>query len=308
MRRDTTKRGLLYGGAVSLAAVLLFLGFGITVAPDIGTRLSGAAMLAGVGSHDEALAEVELAIKEHPEVLDGYVYRAAILAQAERLPAALAAYDRALEHPDATGLMERSLRQDRASVLLAMDRTAEFKKARDQLAAGGTDRFVHSLDGLAASRRKDWAAAVGHWENAFKAEENPGSRSQLYAALVERGKQQVAEGRFEDATKQFDRARQLMPAVNEPFLRAAEARLAENDAEGALTAIAGCRDGTPGVAPLRVRAATMLLEAGKTDAAWNALESAFRCDKVAAAALVDAEPAWKDLGDPKRLAGLRGAE
>jgi tetratricopeptide (TPR) repeat protein len=290
------------------AAVLLFLGFGITVAPDLGTRLSGAAMLAGLGSHDAALAEVDLALKEHPDELDGYVYRAAILGQAGRLPQALAAYDRALEHPDATGSMERSLRQDRASVLLAMDRMEEFKRVRDELAAGGIDRFVHSLDGLAATKREDWTAAVRHWEDAYRAEENAGARSQLHGALVQLGNVAVTAGRFEDAIKHFDRALKLVPGVNQPFLKAAEARLAAADAAGALATIARCRDGSPGVAPLRVRAATMLLEAGETDAAWTALEAAFRCDHAATAALVDAEPVWKDLGDAKRMAGLRGVE
>ena len=45
MQTKSKRRGLLYGGAVLSAAVLLFLGFGITIAPDLGTRLSGAAML-----------------------------------------------------------------------------------------------------------------------------------------------------------------------------------------------------------------------------------------------------------------------
>jgi len=306
MRRDTKRRGLLYGGAVAAASALLFLGFGLTVAPDLGTRLSGAAMLAGLGSYDEALADVDRAIEEHPDSFDAFVYRAAILAQAERYPEALSAYDRALEHPDATGTMARTLRQDRASVLLAMGREKEFQAARDALAADGVDRFVHALDGLAASRRGDWEASVRHWEDAHRAEENATTRTQLHVALMQVGRIAVAARRFDDARRCFDRARELVPQINQPFLKAAEVRLAEGDAAGALVTIAGCRDGTPGVAPLRVRAATMLLEAGEADAAWAALESAFRCDAEVAGTLVDAEPVWHDLGDAKRLAALRG--
>ena len=305
MRRETKRRSVLYGGAIATAAVLLFLGFGLTLPPDLGTRLSGAAMLAGLGSYDEALEVVDQGIKEHPEHIDGYVYRAAILAQAQRFDEAIVAYDRVLEHDAATGSMGRSVRQDRASVLLAMGRTDEFEKARDDLAAGGVDQHVHALDGLAASKREDWPGALRHWEAAYKMEESAAARSFLFEALMEVGGAAVAAGRFDEARERFDRARQILPDVPTPFLKAAEVRLGEGDAKGALTAIGGCRDGVPGVAPLRVRAATMLLEAGEIEAAWLALESAFGCDPETTATLVEQEPTWKQLGNAERLAALR---
>ena len=305
MRKDAKKRSMLYGGAIATAALLLFLGFGVTIPPDLGTRLSGAAMLAGLGSHDEALEVVELGIKDHPEHIDGYVFRAAILAQAKRYDQSIVAYDRVLEHPDATGTVGRGVRQDRASVLLAADRTAEFEKARDELAAGGVDQYVHSLDGLAAAKRGDWAASVRHWEAVGKLAESPSQRSYLFDALMQVGRAATADGKFEEAQGHFDRAREVLPDVPKPFLKAAEVRLGEGDARGALAAIAGCRDGVPGVAPLRVRAATTLLELGETDLAWSAIEAAYRCDPDATSTLVEQEPTWKQLGDATRLEALR---
>ena len=57
------RRGILYTTAVLAGAVLLFLGFGVTLPPDLGTRLSGAALLAGAGDYDKALEEVDLGIR-----------------------------------------------------------------------------------------------------------------------------------------------------------------------------------------------------------------------------------------------------
>jgi len=305
MRRDTKRRGALYGAGIALGALLLFLGFGVTVPPDLGTRLSGAAMLSGLGAHDDAIAEIDRAVDEHPEAFEPLVYRAAILAQAERHPQALAAYDRALEHKEATGTIRRDLQLDRASVLLALDRMTEFRQVRDELAADGVDRRVHSLDALDAIRRDDWEAAAKHWEQAYRADENPTTRYHYYSALLELGRRAIKDRRFNDAKERFDQARELIPQINQPYLESAQACLAANDAEGALTSMESCPDGTPGVAPLRVRAATMLLEGGKPEEAWKALAAAFRCDPAAAAALVDVEPVWKDLGDAERLAALK---
>jgi len=305
MKRDTKRRGWLYGGGIAAAALLLVLGFGVAFPPDVGTRLSGAAMLSGLGAHEDAIAEIDRALAEHPGSFDVLVYRAAILARAGRHGDALEAFDAALSHEEAAGSMARSLRQDRASLLLRMDRDEEFKRAREELAAGGTDRFVHALDGLAAGKRGDWKAAVRHWEDAYRAEENDQTRGQLYRALMELGALDVRERRFEDARKHYERARELVPGTDEPLRKSAEIDLAKGDPQAALATVADCRDGTPGVAPLRVRAATMLLEGGKVEEAYAALESAVRCDKKAAWTLVDADPVWKDLGDADRLAALR---
>jgi tetratricopeptide (TPR) repeat protein len=305
MRRDAKRRGALYGGAVGAGALLLFLGFGFTLPPDMGTRLSGAAMLSGLGAHDDALAEVDRAIEENPDALEPLVYRAAILSKGERYDEALSAYDRALGHAEATGTLRRGLQQDRASILLALGRMEEFQKVRDELAADGVDKHVHALDAIAAIRRDDWEAAAGFWEKAYRADENAGTRQHYYSTLVTLGRHAIKEREFEAARGWFDKARELVPQINQPYLESAQAALAENDPEGAMTAMESCPDGTPGVTPLRVRAATMLLESGKSEAAWKALGDAFRCDGDAAAALVEVEPAWKDLGDAERIQALK---
>jgi tetratricopeptide (TPR) repeat protein len=304
MRASTRRRGWLYSVSTVMAAVLIFLGFGVTVAPDLGTRLSGAGLLAGAGSYDEAIEEVDRGIREHPDQLDGFVFRAAILAQAGRYDEAILAYDRALAHETAVGNLARSLVQDRASVLLVLGRVAEVQAARDGLARDGVDRYVCTLDAVLAEHRKEWPAAVRHWEQAVKLEGGETLHGYLWTALMSQGQVAVASGRLDEARQVFARAAEVLPGEWESFMKGAEIRLAEGDPAGAMVALEACPENTPGVAPLMFRCATDFLGNGEADAAWDAVSKAVVADKSAVAILLSQEPIWKSDRDSARMKAL----
>jgi tetratricopeptide (TPR) repeat protein len=308
MRASTKRRSWLYSAASLIAVSLIFLGFGVTVAPDIGTRLSGAGFLAAAGSFDEALEEVGRAIKEHPEHLDGFVYRAAILAQATRYDESLQAYDRALAHDRAVGDIRRSLVQDRSSVLLALGRVKAAQEARDDLARGGVDRYVSTLDALLAEHRKEWPAAVRHWEQAVSMEGGDTLNGYLWTALMSQGQVAVASGRLDEARAVFARASEVRPGEWRPFLKGAEIRLAERDPAGAMVALAACPAETLGVAPLLFRCATAFHKNNETEAAWDAMSKAVAADRGAMAILLSQEPQWKSERDGARMKALFALE
>jgi len=302
----TQRRGILYSTAVAVGATLLFLGFGITVAPDLGTRLSGAALLAGSGAYDKALEVVDIGIREHPEELDGYVFRAAILARAERYDGALAAYDEALEHERATGDVRIELIQDRASILLALKRMDEFRDACDELTANGATDRVHTLEGLAACQAKDYATAARHFEAALALDDSQQSRGRVWDVLLTWGRDLVAEGRLDEARRCFERAGELIPGNAVAFLKGAEVRLAEDDPDGALAIMAGCPAGVPGAAPIYFRIATAYLAKGDSThaQALQCLADAVSADRESVLALLEQEPAWDALRKDATFAKL----
>jgi len=302
------RRGILYTSAIVLAGSLLFLGFGITVPPDIGTRLGGASILAGAGAYDDALAEIELGLREHPDSMEGMVCRAAVLAQAGRYDQAITAYDTALDHEDASGDMRRSLRQDRASILLHAGRDAEFKAERDALAGDGIDRFVHTLDAIAAVKRKEWGTAAKHFRAAYDEQPSPALTGYLWDALLHQGRDAVAAGRLKEAETCFLDAGTLFPNEAKAFLKGGEVRLAEGDPKGALTILAACPEDAPGLAPLLFRCATDLLAEEDQSIAIDVLSRAIRADRESALALLDGEPAWAGLRGDERVTRLLTAE
>jgi len=292
---------------VVLAAALIFLGFGVTVAPDIGTRIGGASMLAGAGAFDKALDEIDLGLREHPDALDGYICRAGVLGLAQRYDEAIDAYDTALAHEDATGELRRSLQQDRASVLLRAGRTSEFQAARAELAQGGIDRFVHSLDALDAAEKKQWAEAARHFRAAYDEEPTPALKGYLWDVLLHQGRDAIAAGRTKEAERCFREAGRLFPTEAQAFLKGGEVRLAEGDTKGALTILGACPDDAPGLAPLLFRCATASL-AENQSAAFEVLSRALRADRESVLVLLDGEPAWARLAGDKRLTTLVDTE
>jgi tetratricopeptide (TPR) repeat protein len=298
------RRTALYATAVVLGGALLLLGFGITVPPDLGTRLSGAALLAQVGDYDSALAELDAAIRENPRSVDAFVYRGAICARAARHADALAAYDRALAL-GAPPALARDIAVDRASVLLALGRAEEFRAERDRLAREAEDSRIHLLDGIAAEHARDWAGAAAAYRRA--ADRDPSdeaTRSRLYAVEIRRGEAALAEGRLVEARDAFDAARAAMPGDAGAHLRAAEVRIALDDAPGALDVLRGVRRDTPGAAALVFRAATRELDAGRGERAFWALAAAMEADPEGTASRVRAEPAWRACAEDPRLLEL----
>ena len=294
MASETQRRGILYTSAIVLAAALIFLGFGITVAPDIGTRIGGASMLAGAGAFDKALDEIDLGIREHPDALDAYVCRAGVLGMAQRYDEAIDAYDTALAHEDATGEMRRSLQQDRASVLLRAGRTNEFQAARAELAQGGIDHFVHMVDALAAADKKQWGESVKHFRAAYDEEPTPATKGYLWDVLLHQGRDAIAAGRTKEAERCFREAGKLFPNEAQAFLKGGEVRLAEGDTKGALTILGACPDDAPGLAPLLFRCATALLAEDRT-AAIDVLDRAIMADRESVLTLLETERVWADL-------------
>jgi len=284
---------VLYGAGTLVAAALLFAGFGVTVAPDPATRLNGAALHAEAGQYDEALGVVALVLREHPGNLDALIYRATILGMARRFDEALAAFDEALGGAGDDREMTRNLRQDRAALLLEAGRMEEFRAARAKLLADGDESRACVLDGLEASKQGDPAAAARAYARALDAA--PGDqhlRARLWNARMDEGKAALAQRRFEEAKAAFDSARELFPQVAAAHLRAAETRLALDDAPGAVEVLRVLSPRTPGIAPLVFRAATALLERGGTTAAIEALDGAYRSDPAAVKSLFETERAW----------------
>lgn len=304
MRASTRRRGWLYSVSTLLATGLIFLGFGVTVAPDLGTRLAGAGLLAAAGSFDDALDEVDRGIEEHPELLDGFVYRAAILAQAARYEESIKAYDRALAHDKAVGFLRRSLIQDRSSVLLVLGDVDAVQAARDELALESVDRYVCTLDAVLAEKREDWSAAVRHWEKAVELEGTDLLKGHLWNALMRQGQIAVASGRLDEARTTFARASDVLPGEWQSFFKGAEIRLAEQDPTGAMIALEACPENTPGLAPLLFRCATEFFQKGELDAAWDAIAKSVAADRDATAVLLDQEPAWKHERDSARMKAI----
>ncbi len=295
MRRGQ-RRAVLYGAGTLVAAALLFAGFGITVAPDPATRLNGATLHAEAGQFDAALDIVALVLREHPGDLDALIYRATFLGMARRYDEALRALADALGAAGEEPEIARNLQMDRAALLLEMGRTDQFRAARAELAAAGADHRVLVLDGLEASRRGDPAAATAAYARALDAKpDDPAIRARLWNACMEQGKAAVARRRFADAQAAFDRARELFPQVAAAHLRAAETRLALADAPGAIEVLRHLSPRTPGIAPLVFRAATVLLESGRTVEAIEALGGAYASDPAAVKSLFETERAWDAL-------------
>lgn len=301
MTSSGRRRTALYATAVALGAGLLFVGFGITVPPDIGTRLSGAALLAQVGDYESALAELDVAIRENPRSVEAYVYRGTVCARAGRYGDALAAYDRALALGAAPALA-REISVDRASVLLALGRVEEFRAERDRLAREAEDSRIHLLDGVAAENGGDWAGAAAAYRRAATSDpSDERARSLLCAAEIRRGEVALAEGRLVEARDAFDAARAAVPGDPRAHLRAAEVRIALDDAPGALEVLREVRRDTPGVAALVFRAATRELDAGRGERAFWALAAAMEVDPEGTASRIRAEPAWRTCAEDPRL-------
>ncbi|MHC4224254.1 MAG: tetratricopeptide repeat protein [Planctomycetota bacterium] len=291
----TARRRLaLYAACLVLGAGLLVAGFGITVPPDPGVRLSGARLMAGLGNYDRALAICAQVTEEHPDCVDARVFKAAFLAMAERHDEAIAAYDDALAHLAGQSELRRRVLTDRASVLLAGGRKEEFARARDDLARERMDAGVHILDGLKAREEGNSDAAAEALRRAIAIDpEGQQARALLFSTLMDLGQGAVADGKFAGANRAYDEASALYPTLTEATLKAAEVRLAERDPEGALEVLGGKESSGRGVAPLAFRAATALLAQGRTKEALRGLEAAARADREATRALFDREPAWE---------------
>jgi len=286
------RRALLYGVGVALAAGLLFAGYGISVPPDPGARLNGAAFLAGLGQTDQALEACDKVLEEHPDNVDARVFRATFLAMAGRHDEALKAYEDAIARTKDDSV-RCDLVLDRASVLLRAGRTQEFKGERDRLAAMGAGYRLDVCEGLWAEKEGAWGAAVvayGRAHDARPADEE--LKARLYLSLLEQGREALGAALFDDARKAFDRAVALLPKVRDGHLRAAELCLAVKDADGAIAHLREAGARAKGVMPLVFRAATMLLEADRREEALDALAAALAADRAGATTLLQNETAW----------------
>jgi len=294
-------RVTLYSATIVLAAGLLFAGFGITIPPDPGTRLHGATLIAALGNFDEAIAICDQVLDEHPKNVEARVYRATFLAQAGRYDDALDAYDDALRHND-DGDLDRSLRADRASVLLHAGRRAEYKRARDKLAAERVDACVHMLDGVAARRSREWEKAADAFRRALDLDPgNRNARSLLVDVLVARGNQALNERGVEQALEAYKAALAADPERVDVALKTAQAHLAlgqELDARKVLEAV-GVKN--RGVAPLLCRAAAGLWQRGEKKAALDTLATAYEADATSTKALFDTDPVWSQLRETTTL-------
>ena len=290
---ETRRRAILYVSGVVLAAGLLFAGFGITIPPDPGARLSGAVLIAGLGDTDEAIATCEKVIEEHPDNVPARVYKATFLAQAERFDEALAAYDDALGHVGDDRGLARKVGADRASVLLHAGRIDEFRSARDALARDGVDAPVHLLDGLAARKDRDLPAAEAAFLRVLAEDpQNDLAKSLLIEVLGMRGEEAVAKGDFAGAQAAYVRARGVAERRGDIALKLAEVHLARERPGDAMVVLDGLGR-LRGVAPLAFRSAGMMLEGGKRTQALAALAVAHAADAKETAALFESAPAWK---------------
>ena len=297
MMTERKRRAWLYGAGIALAGILLFLGFGLTLPADPGTRLNGATFLAGLGEYDKAVGVCDEVLEDHPDSIDAHVFKATFLAMAERYDAAIESFDAALERVE-DDEVRSSLVLDRASVLLSAGRMEEFKAARDDLAGLGSDYRYQMLEGLAAEHERDWDNAVAAYATAYKLEgDDPQVKSRYWNALVAQGKQRLGDGRFPEAGESFDKARPLFENEPEAHLKAAETRLAMDRPEDAIEILRAVGPQTPGVAPLVFRAATQLMKRGEREAALEALDGALAVDEEAIQILAAKDPAWSALLD-----------
>jgi len=291
---ERRRRALLYAVCVVFGAGLLFAGFGITVPPDAGTRLNSATMLASVGRIDDALAECEHVLREHPENPDARVFKATFLAMAERHDEALAAYDDALAHAADDRALRLDLEIDRAGVLLDAGRLDEFRRVRDRLEREGAGHRVTLLDGVAAAKRGEWTIAVDALRRAHEdAPDDEQVKARLWNACMERGRAALAAGALPEARTAFAAAAGYFPRATKAHLMVAEVLLAQADPAGATKWLQKAGQKTPGVAPLVFRAATQYLERGEMEAALDALDGAFHADPPGIQALLARDPAWR---------------
>ena len=292
MTSPARKRVLLYAGAALLAAGLCFVGWGLEIAPDAGTRLGGAAVMFELGQVDEAIAICRRTIQEHPDCLDAYVYLATFLGGSGNYGGAVTAYDQALARVPA-GELQRNLMLDRASVLLKAGRRAEFDRARERLARGGSDYRVHVADAMVQAESRNWAAAVTLYRQALQSKpEDHALRSRIFQAEMERGRQAVAQGRFEDAAGAFDAARELFPVESRAHLEAASARLRQGRPLEAVEVLREVRPDTPGAPALVFDAATAFLDSERDTLAFWALRAAVQGDPEQTRDLLRTDPAW----------------
>jgi tetratricopeptide (TPR) repeat protein len=301
----TGRRVLLYTAGLVLAAGGVWLKYGYEVAPDPGVRLNGAALIAGLGQYDEALGICETVLEEHPDNVEARIYKATFLAAAGRLDEALGAYDDALAHVGEDAEMRRNLRQDRAGVLLSLGRMNDFRAEREKLAAAAMDHRVHVLDGMAASRGGDHAAAVEAFAQAHAlVPEDNHVKARLWQALMDRGEAALADRRFDEAKAAFDTACPLFEKATNAHLKAAEVRLATGEVDAAATILRDLGPGTPGAAPLLFRVATVRLRAHEVDRAVDALEAAFQVDPKATRVLLEKEETWASYRENPRVRAL----
>ena len=259
-------------------------------------------MLFDLGQVDEAVAVCRQTIQEHPDCVDAYVFLATFLGLSGDYGGAVTAYDQALVRVQAPDL-QRDLMLDRASVLLKAGRRAEFDRAREQLARGGSDYRVHMADGMAQAESRNWAAALTSYRQALQSRpEDHVLRSRVFAAEMERGRQAVAEGRFEDAAGAFDAARELFPVESGAHLEAASARLRQGRPLEAVEVLRDVRPDTPGAPALVFDAATAFLDSERDTLAFWALRAAVRGDPAQTRDLLRTDPAWAARqGDPRVL-------
>ena len=298
------RRSILYGTCIVLAAGLLFAGFGITVPPDPGARLSGAPLIAQFGDYDGAVAICDKVLEEHPGNVDALVFRATFLAQGGRYDAALEAYDELLERDEFEAGMRRNLRSDRASVLLHAGREDEFKAERDALAKGGMDKFVLMLDGVAARKRGDLMVAAACFRRAVKKDANSNvARSLLIDVLVLEGKKELAAGRFSKARELYTSALDVDPKRMDVALRIVEVEMADGNDDKALRALKAMGR-VRAAAPLAFRIATERLIRVEQEGVRDALRTAYMADRRTTTSLFKKDPAWADLRSKATLREL----
>ncbi len=296
------RRAYLYAATIAVAGGLLFAGYGITVPPEPGTRLQGAAFLAALGDTERALEACDQVLREHPDSLDARIFRAAFLAAAGRHDEAARTYEDAIARAKDESI-RCDLTLDRASVLLQAGRTREFEAERQKLAAMGAGYRLDVCEGLWAEKGGAWGAAVAAYRRAAgKRPLDEQLKGRLHTALLEQGREQLAAGRLDEARASFDGAVELLPRAREARLRAAEVRLATRDVDAAVAQLREAGPRAPGVAPLLFRAATLLLEKGRREEALDALAAALVADRAAALALLRNETVWAaQMGQPDVL-------
>lgn len=270
----TTRRVLLYSVGVAVLSGLGYAGFLYEPAPDAMTRLSGARTLAASGNFDAALEVCDLVAREHPDNFEERLFRATILAQAERYEEALPVYDEALRLAPVEDL-RRDLVLDRASVLLALDRREDVEAARDDLARAVADHRVHLLDATVAEREGRWEAALAAYAQAGErltaAEQDPAwvdaRRVRCHMIL---GRAASDAGNASEALRHFDAAVDLAP-------------------ESVIARLAGAR---------------VRLEAGETDEAVARVEQAHGINPRAVERALAGDTAWAPIRDDARIRAL----
>ncbi|MEE8107418.1 MAG: tetratricopeptide repeat protein [Planctomycetota bacterium] len=300
--KPARRRAALYGVALLIGGGLLVSGFAITLPPDPATQLHGAALIGnGMGQYDKAIEMVYEVLEDHPDNAEAHLYLASFLAGSEQYDKSIEAYDEAIRRIEDREV-RRDARVDRASLLLTLGRRKEFIEEKDALALQKRGHRIALLDGIMHISDRNWDMAADSLERAVAAK--PGDetiKGRLYAVCLEQARADLSEGYFEKSAAHYGRARRLLPTAKEAILQAADLFLAMAKPQQALEVLSPLNPRARGVSTLTFRAATLLLEDGKIDAAVTAVESARAAKPDEVEELLRADPAWIERAQDPRV-------